>query len=248
MIDIFVINLESSTERREHISKQLDTLGLDFHIFSAVDGRKEPQPLFEMYNDKLSQLYRGKSLSSGQLGCYASHYLLWQKCVELGKPIIVLEDDAVIRPDGFLQFCRQCQQLGREFEFIRLHKHQRKRYSYTQSLQLEDLGVYRFTKGHMGTIGYYLTPEGAQKFLASSKQWAFNVDIMMDRFWDTQVECYGVIPECIHHDDSSGSDIGYSKKVKRTFLTRCKREWFNFTELVKRELHNFRFKLQNKVK
>ena len=27
--------------------------------------------------------------------CFASHYLLWQKCIELGEPILILEHDAI---------------------------------------------------------------------------------------------------------------------------------------------------------
>ncbi len=32
-----------------------------------------------------------------EMGCFASHYQLWQRCVELGEPIIILEHDAVLR-------------------------------------------------------------------------------------------------------------------------------------------------------
>ncbi len=32
-----------------------------------------------------------------EMGCFASHYKLWQRCVELGEPIIVLEHDAIFR-------------------------------------------------------------------------------------------------------------------------------------------------------
>ena len=30
---------------------------------------------------------------SAEMGCFASHYLLWEKCVELNEPIMILEDD-----------------------------------------------------------------------------------------------------------------------------------------------------------
>ena len=32
-----------------------------------------------------------------EMGCFASHYLLWQRCIKLGEPIIVLEHDAIFR-------------------------------------------------------------------------------------------------------------------------------------------------------
>ena len=33
-------------------------------------------------------------MTPGELGCFASHYLLWEKCLELNEPIVVIEDDA----------------------------------------------------------------------------------------------------------------------------------------------------------
>ena len=29
------------------------------------------------------------------MGCFASHFSLWRKCIELGQPIIILEHDAI---------------------------------------------------------------------------------------------------------------------------------------------------------
>ena len=39
----------------------------------------------------------GKLMSPGVRGCFYSHYNLWKKCVELNEPIIIFEDDIVIR-------------------------------------------------------------------------------------------------------------------------------------------------------
>lgn len=38
-----------------------------------------------------------KACSPGVRGCFYSHYRLWQKCVELKEPIIIWEDDIVLR-------------------------------------------------------------------------------------------------------------------------------------------------------
>jgi GR25 family glycosyltransferase involved in LPS biosynthesis len=44
-------------------------------------------------NDKSVQ----KASTPGVKGCFYSHYRLWQKCVELDQPIIIWEDDIVLR-------------------------------------------------------------------------------------------------------------------------------------------------------
>ena len=79
MTNIFIINIPSSIHRKENISKQLDKLNLNYTFFDAVNGHKNNHPLFAMYDDQLSQAYRGKSLSKGQLGCYASHCITNKK-------------------------------------------------------------------------------------------------------------------------------------------------------------------------
>lgn len=35
----------------------------------------------------------GKMSRPGVIGCFYSHYTLWKKCVELGEPIMIFEDD-----------------------------------------------------------------------------------------------------------------------------------------------------------
>jgi GR25 family glycosyltransferase involved in LPS biosynthesis len=35
----------------------------------------------------------GKMSRPGVIGCFYSHYSLWQKCMELGEPIMIFEDD-----------------------------------------------------------------------------------------------------------------------------------------------------------
>ena len=173
MTKIFVINLESSIERRKNISCQLNELDLSFDIFNAVDGRDTPtHPLFERYNDKLSQAFRAKTLSAGQLGCYASHFLLWEKCIELNQPIIVIEDDALLFKKTFLDFLQDIPELPESIECIRLFNNKRRKFSSYSTFECSSTSIHKFTKGHMSTTAYYLTPQGANKLLLHSKEWS----------------------------------------------------------------------------
>ena len=138
MTKIFVINLPSSVDRRENISPQLEALKLSFEIFPAVNGREDNHPLLSKYDEGLSKLYRGKTLSPGQLGCYASHYLLWEKCVDLDEPVIVIEDDALLHPVQFKAFLKQLPKLG-NIECVRLFDNKRKAFKSTPVLPLEHI-------------------------------------------------------------------------------------------------------------
>ena len=58
--------------------------------------------MFQRYNENKRLNAKGYPLTLSQLGCYASHYSMWEKCVELDYPIIVLEDDAKFK-NNFLE-------------------------------------------------------------------------------------------------------------------------------------------------
>ncbi len=248
MTKIFIINLASSIERRDHISQQLNALSLPFEVFSAVDGRvSPPHPLLRHYNDELSQTYRAKTLTAGQLGCYASHFLLWEKCVELNQPIIIIEDDALLFKEPILNFMQAISELPKDIECVRLFKNKRRKFSSYTVLECPSTSIQKFTKGHMSTTGYFLTPSGAKKLLQHSKEWYMAVDIFMDRFWVNGVECYGTKEPCLTNDPKFDSEIGYAKKTSsRSLIRKCKREWFNLNETIQRHLHNIKFKYSNR--
>ncbi|ROO66137.1 glycosyl transferase family 25 [Vibrio crassostreae] len=248
MTKIFVINLESSTDRKENISRQLDELSLPFEFFSAIDGRTSPpHPLLKRYNDELSQTYRAKTLNAGQLGCYASHFLLWEKCIELNQPIIIIEDDALLFKKTFLDFLQDIPELPESIECIRLFNNKRRKFSSYSTFECSSTSIHKFTKGHMSTTAYYLTPEGAHKLLLHSKEWYMAVDIYMDRFWANEVECYGTAAPCLTNDPKFDSEIGYAKRTTtRSFIKKCKREYFNLSETIQRHLHNIKFKISIK--
>src|SRR5690606_11626523 len=100
-IPIRVISLASRLDRRRQISDQFDRLSISGYSFlDAVNGKQQPDhPLFAHY-DPIARARvrgRGRDLKPSQLGCFASHYLLWQECAESGRPLIVVEDDAVLK-------------------------------------------------------------------------------------------------------------------------------------------------------
>ncbi|PAF43940.1 glycosyltransferase family 25 protein [Helicobacter sp. 11S02596-1] len=198
---IFIISLKNALARRENILNQIASLGenpaFEFHIFDAIDGREEdreggrefeknPMPseycpppsqktiISKYYCAFLAKLYRGRELSPCELGCFASHFLLWEKCVQINESIIVLEDDIEILPNFFDALTHIAKN---RFEYVRLMQ-----LSTAKSCQLDE--HFGFLKHYaFGTQGYYLTPKGAQKFLRYAKKWVEPVDDYVDRYW-----------------------------------------------------------------
>lgn len=244
MIKVYVINLKRATERWDHIRKQLEPLSdcIEIRRFDAVDGRKEFHPLFEKYDDSASKRWKGSSLSKGQLGCFASHYLVWQECIKLNEPIIVLEDDAVLRHDLFRELLDQLPVSKIRYECLRLFRNHSKHH---HSWPVETFGsfqVVKYTKGPMRGTGYYLTPIAAEKFLRASVRWFLPVDMTMDRFWANKVECFGVTPPIVSNEPSLQSTIGYEpRRHKRKLVVKIFRELFAIKELFAKHWSNSKF-------
>lgn len=175
---IFIINLERAIERKAHIQRQfekLDSQKFQVEFFKAIDCLKDEHLAFSQYSQFKSLLYRGKELSNGERACFASHYSLWQKCVELGEPIIILEDDVEL----FSGFCEEVVRVSpSKYVYVRLSYlfEKGKMFSLSNGFSLSFSDI-------RGAQGYYLTPRGALAFIESAKSWYCPVDDYMDMFF-----------------------------------------------------------------
>jgi GR25 family glycosyltransferase involved in LPS biosynthesis len=94
MIDIFVISLERSADRKR-VFDAYNSKYINYTYHNAVDGKTiNIDTLDEAILKKGSQNY-----SNSAIGCAISHLQLWKKCIELNKPIVIMEDDAIVKCD-----------------------------------------------------------------------------------------------------------------------------------------------------
>jgi len=93
----YVISLARRPDRRERFLQANSGKGVALQVFDAVDGRTVRR------SDLVGRrIIADESLgfSSGAIGNALSHRRLWEVCVELGRPIMIFEDDAQL-PDDF---------------------------------------------------------------------------------------------------------------------------------------------------
>ena len=93
-MDIFVISLEKSKDRKE-IFDEYNSKYIKYTYHNAVDGKKI------QIDDLDGNVFKKGSTNytNGAIGCALSHLQLWEKCIELNKPIIIMEDDAIVSKD-----------------------------------------------------------------------------------------------------------------------------------------------------
>lgn len=245
--EIVVISLERANERRQAIEKQFAALGLPFTFFDAVDG-KLGHELFSRYSSEKARAIGEIPLNPGHLGCFASHYIIWQRCIDSAEAKIVVEDDAVLYEGMFQSFLDSIPDLPDYIECLRLFESKSRKRQYTQVFEAKNAAIGKFYRGHKSTTGYYLTPAAAEKLIKYANHWVEPVDIVMDQFWANKVECYGLIEPCLTHNSMFDSDIdaGVDTKKERRGLMRLRWRWYLLKGKVRREIHNLRFRLANR--
>lgn len=94
---ITVVDNEKSVELSQRCAKSCDEVKMPYQIWPAYNGMGEgivpPSHHGGVMNMiKITDHY----LTRGEVACALSHISLWARCVELDKPIVILEHDAVM--------------------------------------------------------------------------------------------------------------------------------------------------------
>ena len=94
---VYLINLDSSTDRLATASAQLAKAGIQFERVPAYDGRGKNLVEFPEYLARRTHRAIGRDLVGGEIGCYLSHLAVLERFITSGSEnCVVLEDDLVI--------------------------------------------------------------------------------------------------------------------------------------------------------
>lgn len=199
---ILVINLERSRERREFMRTQLDSLGLNYEFFLAVDASLGELEGRSRYDEDLAMRKMGHPLRAGEVGCWASHYGVWQRCVTLGTPVLVMEDDVALAP-GFPAAVALASERIAERHFIRLFGIWDSPCRICESLA-DGHSLVRFLKGPVGAQCYVVSPTGAATLLKHADVWIDAVDKYIDAFWIHGLASFAIKPFHLTHNHEGG--------------------------------------------
>lgn len=241
-LDIVVVNLARSCERRAAMRALLEPLELPYRFFDAVDGRAGPHPLFSRFDPLKSEIRHGHVLTTGELGCYASHYLLWEQCVSQDKPLLIFEDDVVLN-DNFLKAYHVAVDSVEKYGVIRFSRHKRRRWVKVES-PFQGLDIIRLKSGPHGTSCYAVSPRAARKLIEAAEVWFEPVDCHLDRFWRHGVYCYNISPPPVTHaaEAVEQSEIwAGTARDKPSSRFRYRREFYRICDKALRFTCNIRY-------
>ena len=97
-IDVWCLTLKSTPKREEYARKHLDDHNLKYRMFYGLDAKETGVSSDVIYQQKFTKI--DDWVTVGQVGCYVSHYMLWQNILENSDDtILILEDDAQLEDD-----------------------------------------------------------------------------------------------------------------------------------------------------
>ena len=243
-LPIFVISLRRSTERRALMVQQFARLNLPFSFFDAIDAQQCEHPLQRHYRAQHSLLRKGRPLSAGEVACYASHYQLWQWCVDHQQAVIIMEDDIALNPhfpQARASVSAQIESLG----YIRLARTFEVKKQPLTPID-ERYTLYKYFGKPSGAQCYALHPSAARKLLRHSRRISLPVDDFMDQEWRHGVAAIGVEPMPITITDLP-SEIGQRRPEQPlSRVNRINREAFRCGYDLMGSLFNLHFRLRQK--
>ncbi|MFA0013751.1 glycosyltransferase family 25 protein [Vibrio lentus] len=186
----YCLTLKANHCRQKSTADTLKDVQVDFEFFIGVDARTDEHPLLTRIHDRAFLHNMGRSHAIGEVGCYASHYLIWQKCIELNEPILVFEDHADINIDIFRNTLTIAEQHIEQCGFIRLQDSKNKLHYSVDRHDTQHL--VKYLKVPQGTACYAISPKAAQAFIEQSSTFNYPVDVFLRNTWVHKHPMFGV--------------------------------------------------------
>ena len=135
---------------------------LQFEEFNASD-QNQIDDFKDYFKDSDIYKYRNLYKPESVIACAKSHFTLWQKCVELNEPILILEDDAVFYDDAAVDIFKRTDFNALDFDIF-----------YLDGKLVKDPYVVQEAYEFHSGVAYIIKPEAARKVINKVQEFGFS--------------------------------------------------------------------------
>lgn len=230
-LQIAVISLPASLERRAMVQSMLEGSGLPWRFFDAGNGDNPPLP----YDAARATLRQGRALTPGEIGCFVSHYRCLSEFAAHGTSadyLLVIEDD--VKMDLGFCFTNLPSLLNRlEIDFLMLSTRQVAPARFLGRVGHRSL--FRFAHAPYGTQAYLVSQKGARRFTQSIRRIDRPIDDEMQRYWIHGLPIYALFPyPVIELSFPSTVPKGSTEAAKISSATKLLRIFYRMQQRVRR--------------
>jgi len=163
-MNVLVISLPNAKERRDFQQNQLSKIGLEFEFLDATS-------IHDLNEATYKQHYQDwqRPLKTTEVACYYSHRHAWEKVIKSNKPVLILEDDALLSkcvPSLLRDLSNKT-----DVDLINLENRARKKFVSRSGESIAcNSKLLRLYQDRTGAAGYILWPSGAKKLIQCEKK------------------------------------------------------------------------------
>ncbi|WP_042846701.1 glycosyltransferase family 25 protein [Providencia rettgeri] len=195
-MNIYVINLASSLDRKEHIIKKAKDLDISLKFIDAVNGNKlSPKIIKTNSSNSIKNINR--HLSPSEIGCYFSHLRAIESFLKTNDSICLILEDDIYFSEEIKSIIEKFSHI-QEFPFDILLAGYRNGYcSLWHQLEFLNTHLLRFSDCGYGAHGYFLTRAGAKKILLNNSIPSWPYDYVTGGKADPSLKVYGLKSKAI---------------------------------------------------
>lgn len=203
-MQIFIINLKESTDRRQYMIEEMKKLNIQYEFFDAING-KNIKNIDKIYDKETAIKVYGRELKLGEIGCAMSHLLIYKKMLEENiEQALIFEDDIIIANDFNKVFSQILKLENNGIILLGQSDSKLKTKIYFQSISQHHKLKKIFNSGY-GAYGYLICKKAAEKIYANN----FPITQPIDQWgkWWKFVNILVVIPNIINYRNNLYSTI-----------------------------------------
>jgi len=189
-VQILVISLVQSTQRREKVIQELSKISLPWRFLDAVDGRKLHYPIPEYPAKKVKKLL-GFDLTPNEIGCFLSHRQAWSECLSQNITTIIFEDDFVLLPH-FENVIETLLSQTENWGLVRLQAIEESRSHTIQSFP--EYSLVRNDGDPLGATSYIVQPKIAKILLEHATQVYEPLDHFLEHYQKHDIPMLAIKP------------------------------------------------------
>src|ERR1019366_462086 len=238
-LELVVISLTSSNDRRAMVSARLSQLPWPWRFFDARTAADNTLP----YEPERAAIRRGYRLASAEIGCFVSHFECLREYAyspaSAPEFMIVLEDDVVLDDDYDFEVLAALMS-ALDIHYLKLFSRFMTRVRFLG--RLGQRGLYRFVVPPYGNQAYVVSKIGARRLADSIRRIDRPIDDEMDRYWVNALPTYALFPYPARELNMQSTIIkGFTDVSGGSLVQKLRSAAFNWADKIPREYANLRF-------
>jgi glycosyl transferase, family 25 len=218
---IRVISLDTSVDRRRAFIQMAHGTKLDWEFFPAYRGTTEPL----QYHERIAVRHCGRSLSAAEIGCYASHFKLWEWLSNSEFDQAIIFEDDVIVDWAVIEKLAVSRISDYGIDLLRLHTvHPFNGRIVKHRLFSPNSHVVLIRGIALGAAAYLLSKSAARTLVSIYYNVYLPLDWILPRYWEHMIVNYCMFPFPVI-ERYGGSTIGEERHAEsdRTIHERISR-------------------------